>query len=1014
MFENKCFARQYCKIFDENMMNDISLEDSMNASLEASVCIDDAIFSGPITAKEKLVRERFEKRQKEKVKEKSQLMPSFKEEIAKECPEYKMNTPGENKNEIINDSSLYESFSIDETKYDSFEDSLDEGNNIYPKEVNIPQFPPEQVNVNFRKSRNKQIFRGSLCDSLEDIHSLVSNVEKLSISEDIENINILEKNHIYDDSLRNDICFENKNTNSAEQNFDDDSLAILEFEKTFDDSLEEADLLPLLRNGMSDAEISVENLTKENVCVTKNLFETSVEIIYENVRNVGIAEVNCEIIKPSTGDSLSISENMSKDSLDDQLIQQQPHEKAKETAPTSITNDIPDVFTKTEKSKDIDTTKSRNNIEVGLNSKIAPNFLNELNDLINEEPVVMGSALNSNDEILIEDSCSLSSNTEYDSAESKLSFNENILSKANETIVIDDSILINSLSAEENHYNSLEKKFAVAESNDTICIDDSFIVPNDSYVNKETSMSQAIIHCKKEIIFPIKDKETESPEKNNETISDLNDTINIDDSVNVPMKPALNKRKESSSKNISKTQSINDKNHKEDNLKTTLSKNCATSVQNSESILPFSNKVEKVAIANALNSNLNECIQSNVQDASEFKIPKNENEPCKDAFVHVKGLSNETSLKLQVEVAFDNNQGLNIISISAVDQHPQNEQNAVSEINTKKVTVGITNENSNLNNHSEKVKSSRICKINNPVEKNMEKRETHLDVFKPNSEIEYNSKQIRMLPDKKYADVQVEFDMCDAQLLKALDLHNASYNTADNKYLQSRDSIMPLNLCIRNSSKSQERDTPFLKSEGKENIPINYNSSKNLEKEITSSDHSKRSSDISQKAKNKTPKHFNTIVDAKKSGNKTNSATKIPVRKVDSTFPTPVHQKIGKNYNPIYSTEKSAISPIVKSASETDSLSSIKLENTARKLHFCTVRNSISRVPKSSQRPTPKKFQYIESPVAKYIGKSPLKTTHRYDGNVVFGNASKTGKSTAKTPSSTIKGSPKISPMGKV
>ncbi|GFY43203.1 uncharacterized protein TNIN_338441 [Trichonephila inaurata madagascariensis] len=1000
-------------------MEDISLEDSIDAGLEESICIDDVIFYGPVTAKEKLIREKFEKRQKEKL----QLIPSFKEKMTKEHTEYKMNTCEENKNEIIKDLSLYESFSIDETKYESFEDSLDEGNIINPKEVNVSQLHPEQMNVNFRRPRNKQSFRGLLCDSLEDIHSLVSNVEKLSISEDIENINILENNHLYDDSLKNDICFENKNTNSVEQNFDDDSLAILEYEKTFDDSLEEADLLPLLRNGMSDAEISVENLSKENVCVTKNLFETSVEVIYENVRNVDISESNCEIFKQSTGDSLSISENMSKDSLNEQQIHQQSHEKMKNIVPPTVISEIHD--RKTKKSEGVDPIK---NIETGLNLKTATNLMDGLVDSNGEESA---SALNSKDEILIEDSCSLSSsNTEYNSAKSKLSANENIkenmLLQVNETILIDDSInyaadsvINNSSFTEENQCNISEKKISETGSNDTIWIDDSFVVCNQSCMNEEINhineRSEADIHFKTEIASPIKDTESENPAKY-ETSSHLNDTICIDDSYIIPVKPVF---KESPVKKISKFQSNDDKNCKGDNLKTDMNqfnKNCATFVQNSESVSPFSNKVEKVTIASALNIPLSEYIKCNVKDSPQFKNPEKETKPSEDAFVPTKDLLNEANLKLQVEVAFDKNQGLNIISISTVEQCPQNELNLASELNAKKVVVGI-NQNSNFNNCRENINTSVTCK-NNQTGRNLEKGEKPLHVFKSNSNIANNSKHMQMLPDKNNANVHIESGKCDAQLLQALDLHDTSCSVSDDKYLQSRDSIMPLNLCIRNKSRE---DFQLLKSESKENIPVNC-SSKNLKKEVTTSDSSKRNSDISQTT-DKTPKHFNTVVDVKKSGNKANSVTKIPVRKVDSTFTTPVHQKIGKSNNLVSSAEKPPKSPLVKSASATDSLSSVKVQNTPRKLHFCTVRNSISRVPKSAQRPAPKKFQCIESPIAKYIGKAqihaPLVRTHRYDGNVVSGSGSKSSKSTVhsttvKTPNSAVKGSPKISSLTKV
>ncbi|GIY98448.1 uncharacterized protein CEXT_207591 [Caerostris extrusa] len=115
-------------------------------------------------------------------------------------------------------------------------------------------------------------------------------------------------------------------------------------------------------------------------------------------------------------------------------------------------------------------------------------------------------------------------------------------------------------------------------------------------------------------------------------------------------------------------------------------------------------------------------------------------------------------------------------------------------------------------------------------------------------------------------------------------------------------------------------------------------------------------------------------------------------------FPTPVHRKIRKDNKPI-SCEKPRKSPLVKCVSTFDTLSCLKAEETPRKHHFCTIRNSISRVPKSAPRFIPKKFQNIESPIAKYIGKpqsyTPLK------------NSSKTPKCTVKTPTIAFKGPPK-------
>ncbi|GIY77882.1 hypothetical protein CDAR_564721 [Caerostris darwini] len=438
-------------------MEGIPNEGSEDSNLEKSICIDDVIFYGPITAKERIIRERFERRQKEKAA--LRLLPPLIDigEQLKDNREEKINAE-ESKNEITTDVSIYESFSIDESKYESFDDSLDEGKNIYPNETNI-NFLSDQVNVNVRKLRANKMLKGSLCDSLEDIHSLVSNVEKLSISEEIESINVREKNHIYDDSLKNDICFENKNTSSNEQNFDEDSLAILELEKTFDDSLEEADILPLthidnliiLKNSKSETEISVENLSKENTCVTKNLFETSVQIIYENVRNdVEISEDQNYGIKQvsSTGDSLSISENMSKDSLEDLPViskGKELQEELKNSESVILNNVKSDFLTNLGKIECINKTEM---CEVtDLNPVIASNLSCIPFDFDNELSVHVNVS-NSNNAILIEDSFELSSETSFskkEQLENKLLINENIMkgvsSAINETIWIDDSFI---------------------------------------------------------------------------------------------------------------------------------------------------------------------------------------------------------------------------------------------------------------------------------------------------------------------------------------------------------------------------------------------------------------------------------------------------------------------------------------------------------------------------------------------------------------------------------------------
>ncbi|GBN86978.1 hypothetical protein AVEN_272577-1 [Araneus ventricosus] len=1205
------------------MLGDGAVEDSEDFSMEDPVCIDGVIFYGPMTDREKMVKERFERRQKEKVK--TQFLPTLSN---KEFSGNITKASEESKNDI-NDISIYESFSIDESKYESFNDSLDERKFLNPNEVNVSKFSPEQINVNKRKFQSKPMLKGSLCDSLEDIHSLVSNVEKLSISEEIENINILEKNNIYDDSLRNDVCLENKNFNPTDQNFDDDSLAILDFEKTFDDSLEEADILSLshmdnvviLRNG-ENAEISVENLAKENA-ITKNLFETSVEVIYENAGYVeNSEEENAEALKQSslTADSLSISENMSKDSLDDlPVIPKYLEQKTYKRSLSSLNRDKSDTSRNSSKLKYYGNVTNLSDRD----SKPAPeqNLPHNVNESVNEQFTnIKRNASSSNDTIVIEDSfikspdattsikrensvksiekdfssckndcAKLSSNSASNTnsvVNNHIKISNESINKVdihpNDTICIDDSFILpqnTSLIEDELHFvdtqiagsqkvnqenisadnlndamytnnslqptlnikgekstpkekfskKSINSKFCIQNPikhklenlemeihrNDTICIDDSFILPqstslkkdelysletqrsgstknshqnlpsenngtsnpqlNDTLNNSFTIPPQPMLNIKNEKTpSSLKRKKNKSSqgkdsrsyiqspvehqlrhlEKNNEVrVSNVNDTIYINDSPVEPLRVKMEKKSPSSigskmrgkspsqdknidskfhiqspvkyelqhleKKNEARVFNLNDTiyidNSPPESLRIKIDKRSTFSGKSSKTQSPeckndVSNQKQFISLQTpkVLDSPLEESSKSSISD-NIVKSPKKVIDYFKDAFVLPKDLPKDGNLKLQLEVVFDENQGVNIISVSTVDQCTGNITPSVTEVDSRREIVGKANKSPDL---SDKNKGAAVIKINDKIcETSATSDKIISKSYSPDLSVVTKS-----YPEKSKTgiiftdDVQNDSNGHNVQLLEALDLHDASCSFIDNGFLQSRDSIMPLNLCIRRSPETSYRY--FTKTESKENIPI-------LDKlPVTPLDHSKNRRRSSTKASNKTPKQLNWNTDVKKSGSKTNSITKIPVRKIDNPFFTPVHQKVSKDIKTGSSSENFFKNPLVKSNSATDNLISAKPLETPRKHHFCSVRNSISRVPKSTPRSIPKRFQNIESPIAKYIGKpqiyTPLKTTHRYDGNLILGNTVKSSKHTIKTPNSAFKGSPQCSSAGKL
>ncbi|XP_055948607.1 uncharacterized protein LOC129981695 isoform X1 [Argiope bruennichi] len=1208
------------------MLEDGPVEDSEDFGTEEPVCIDGVIFYGPITDRERIVKERFERRQKERLK--PQFLPASSN---KEFSGSMTMASEESKNDI-NDVSIYESFSIDESKYESFNDSLDERKFLNPNEINVSKFSSENINFNKRKFQGKQMLKGSICDSLEDIHSLVSNVEKLSISEEIENINIYEKNHIYDDSLRNDVCLENKKINSVDQNYDDDSLAILDFEKTFDDSLEEADILSfshmdnvvILRNG-ENAEISVENLAKENA-VTKNLFETSVEVIFENAGYFENSEEgNAEIPKQLsfTADSLSLSENMSKDSLDGLPVN--PKYLKQKTSKKSLSSLNRDASRNSLELEYCDNMPTMNDMDSNCVSK--QNLSHNFNEHAKEQFTdIKRNIFDSNDTIIIEDSfikspevttsikkenpikdtfsvnqqvkdfsfqkkdswckndciksysdSASASNTHSAVIKNDIKISDESINKIdihpNDTICIDDSFIMpqnTSLIKDESHLINTENqknnqenvateypndiiyvanfvqprlniksekcipnekvskkhinsKFCTqnpikqepenlkieSHPNDTICIDDSFNLPqnnslnqdelysfetqqfenqkdtkhilsskiksppkpklsDDSFIassppmlNKNSGKNSSSLKKKKEKFIQGEDFKScfQSPvkhhlrhlEKNDERNFTANDTICIDNSPIEPLSikmekknPSLNNSSKKSRKSPHQDKNTDSKIHikspikhhvrhveKNDKIRISnsndtvyIDNSCAESlrVKTEKKSLP-SNKDTKAPefkkdllnkrqfaahqIAKAFDSSSEEFTKSSISNNT-LKDSKNVIDYFKDALVLPKDLPKDSNLKLQLEVVFDENQGLNIVSVSTIDQCARNISPSITKVDSRREIVGITNQSPDLIDKNQAIAEPKVIeKIseNSIASDKIICKGCSPDIPEVKPFVTKNCLEKNKTDSIFASDAQNGANEHNAHLLEALDLHDTSCSFIDNGFLQSRDSIMPLNLCIRN--RSNENIYQYIsKSESKENIPF-------LDKELVASDHSKSKKRSSTKVSNKTPSQMNCITDVKKSGSKANSTTKIPIRKIDNPFFTPVHQKVSKDVKSGSSTEKIFKNPLVKSVSATDNLTSAKPQETPRKHHFCSVRNSISRVPKSTPRSIPKKFQNIESPIAKYIGKpqiyTPLKTTHRFDGNLIVGNTEKTNKNGIKTPNSACKGSPQCS-----
>ncbi|GIY98450.1 uncharacterized protein CEXT_207601 [Caerostris extrusa] len=221
--------------------------------------------------------------------------------------------------------------------------------------------------------------------------------------------------------------------------------------------------------------------------------------------------------------------------------------------------------------------------------------------------------------------------------------------------------------------------------------------------------------------------------------------------------------------------------------------------KSSHSVSP-PDKVQKAAIVNAIKSPVDESIKYNLPDITSV-LPKH--------------LTKETNLKIQPEVAFDENQSANTISISASDQQNQNKQSPINEIDGMKEIIELKHKTCDTYENIDIYKSSESWELdlNQDAILNL-----ITNPLKKKSEI--------LLESTRFALLQVELNFAfDPQLLKALDLHDTLYNRINNPgYIQSRSSIEPLNLCFRDIGYESERNPCLIETESKENIPTLYSS----------------------------------------------------------------------------------------------------------------------------------------------------------------------------------------------
>ncbi|XP_071040318.1 serine-rich adhesin for platelets isoform X2 [Parasteatoda tepidariorum] len=513
----------------------------------------------------------------------------------------------------------------------------------------------------------------------------------------------------------------------------------------------------------------------------------------------------------------------------------------------------------------------------------------------------------------------------------------------NESGFPDDSICILHDSNAKIEFNAKKSNEAAQEqkitsaSNETIWIDNSICLVPESDIKSE--IDEELNQCL-------------STAKNSQI---MNDTICIEDSICIPQELNIFQtkiKKENSDYSLKSTQSISTAEetfHVNDTICIddtmcfhTVENNIKIENQDSDeddTYYSCSSEIdsEKFKLSNNSKSeydnDLNAAISSNLRKQIAQKVSK-----------VAKSKPNDGNLvKLQIKVAVRADQ-VNILSILPPEDKSQN------IFHNPKESADLVIEPTDLHLQSR-------TQVSNCSSRKVMNKFSSTDTLVPEN-------PLAKITTSNDISTKSELNSQVPKLIEALDLHDVSLCFTNDRLVDSRDSIKPLNLCLKGSS--DQKDIFQSKIVGKENIPIfetvSYN--KNV---LNLPVGSAKKHVLPQSDHYKSPKVLGNGTESKKSG------TKIPVRKIENTSPSPVCFKFPKSdfkdkpcdelKHPFVGTiplyRGNLFTPTIG-----DKAKGKMLEVTpAKSHHFCSVRNSISRVPKAP-RSCPKKFQYIQSPIA--------------------------------------------------
>lgn len=950
------------------------------------MCIDEEVFFGPISDKERKIREQFEMLHRNELN-------------------------GLETSKIIEDdesqNSVYKSFSVEESKYDSFDDSLNEG---------IDKMPQEAKRITLRKSFDK-IKSKRFYDSLEDVHSLASNIDKCSISCEVENESNLNSKHFVEDSLKIlSVPVASKNNFINDQvHFDDDSLAILECATSFSDSLEEVNVLESIEiEEINDIEnISMENqnmfTVEQHSTCPKNLFDTSVEIFCEK-KNSDIADLEESFDEKNLlYDSLSNSDF--KDILTDSL------EEGKQ--PKEMLN--------LSKHATINVAHDKQNIMERHNNELLNVELNSLPNLFDTSVQILSTKHNSSNDInpeflknknILYDSLSNSEvkDVSKDSLEESDKSNEilNISQQSNSDNFAKSGDVFQKQIDKENIIERHDNESLNVEQN-SICpfpniFDTSVQIISEEHKdssgnNPKESLDDKNISCdsllNSEVKYVSKDS-LEKSDKLNEilNISQQNGGDNFVKSEDVYQKQnALETSVQiiyDNASNCFEKESINEinynskENFENNNFQETSDEqikmdNCSAQPSASKTIDPsqkISENFENVdAVRNTLHSepHINENkIKPAISVVSDPVITASANDISsitKEAFsvesCHLKFLNNDINIdkdlkfQLHIEVTVGDkkcqiaSQDIKIVPV--MSEGCKSEHDSIS---TASVTNPISHSISSAASHDER--NDHVIHLNN---QEINLKDKDCNVFRAHSPSEMNSRSHKKsetaftftshitervkssASQTSCMKLNCRDSFHDVSLLQALDLPDLSASFLNESVIQSKDSLIPLNLYSPDEC-MQNFHIPQFKNKNKENIP------KDMQMFETENFCARRKSSSPIKVYNsKTPQSLKKCSSFKETNKKT-PGTKIPVRKVDNfAVPALTPSKFAKPFPATLSAEK-----VKKCQHSPHSVDSAKKTTPNKIPHICKVRNTIfSKVP---QIIPPKKYMNVQSPVA--------------------------------------------------